>query len=75
MIPSLQTLGGFTKGFYLFELALLFLNWEVMDTGKTSFHQSIFVKFPHFIAISSKPLPSIGAFKNYKSSLLKIDWA
>jgi hypothetical protein len=39
------------------ELALAFLDDHVIDAGLSTPHQTLFVKLPEFVAISSEPLP------------------
>src|SRR5215469_16208330 len=40
-------------------LALGFFDWEVVDAGNASAHQSLLVKFPVLVAIAAKPIAAV----------------
>jgi hypothetical protein len=43
------------SGAFPAKLSFRFLNWHIIDAGKSPHHQTIFGKFPVFIAIGAIP--------------------
>src|SRR5262249_33187432 len=40
-------------------LAFGFLDWEIVDAGYTSAHQSLLIKFPILVAIAAEPIAAV----------------
>jgi 2-keto-3-deoxy-L-rhamnonate aldolase RhmA len=40
-------------------LALGFFDWEIVDAGDASAHQSLLIKFPVLVAIAAEPIAAI----------------